>query len=74
MTLIVKPIGRGFRLRTTLRIAGGHMERGLTWAVGRIFILAALLLLTACGGQPSDDDGRAFVGPPDCRSNPEQCR
>ena len=42
MTLIVKPTGRGFRLRTTLRIAGGHMERGLTWAVGTTFTLGGI--------------------------------
>jgi hypothetical protein len=32
-----KPCGRGFRLVTTLRIDGGHMERALTVVVGSVF-------------------------------------
>lgn len=37
-------------------------------------LAAVLVLLTACGGGDPDDDGRAQVGPPDCRAQPELCR
>jgi len=39
MTLLVKPVGRGFRLVTELRISGGHMERALEYRRGQTFEL-----------------------------------
>lgn len=42
MTVICKPIGRGYRLRTVLQIAGGHMERATTWAVASTFALGGI--------------------------------
>lgn len=41
----------------------------------RAALILLLALLTACGGgDPEPEDGRAFVGPPDCRAQPELCR
>lgn len=37
MTLLVKRAGRGYRLLTTLRIDGGHMERALVFHRGSMF-------------------------------------
>jgi hypothetical protein len=42
LTLVIKPIGRGYRLRTELQITGGHMERALVWAVGQTFPMGGL--------------------------------
>lgn len=32
-----KPVGKGYRLTSLLRIDGGHMERALTVTVGAVF-------------------------------------
>jgi hypothetical protein len=36
---------------------------------------AIVLLLAACGGGGTDtEEARSFIGPPDCRAHPEQCK
>lgn len=42
MTLRLKPVGRGFRLVTTLQVSGGHMDRALTVAVGSVFTFGGI--------------------------------
>ena len=37
-----KPVGRGFRLVTTLQVTGGHMERALTVTVGSVFTFGGI--------------------------------
>lgn len=34
--LIVKPVGRGYRLTSRITIEGGHMERALDFRVGQV--------------------------------------
>jgi hypothetical protein len=42
MTIVCTPIGRGYRLRSELRITGGHMDRALVWAVGQTLPMGGL--------------------------------
>jgi hypothetical protein len=42
VTLVLKPVGRGYRLRTEMRITGGHMERALVWAAGQTFVMGGV--------------------------------
>lgn len=34
--LVVKPVGRGYRLTSRITIEGGHMERALDFRVGQL--------------------------------------
>lgn len=34
--LVVKPVGRGYRLTSRITIEGGHMERVLDFRVGQL--------------------------------------
>ena len=42
MTLVVKPVGRGYRLTSTMRIEGGHMQHSLIFHPGAVFELGGV--------------------------------